>query len=202
MKTTSKITLFLSLGLFATACSTNETTDLNEDLNTQVTTASDTDTVWMNDAQLAVNHYQNFQSLIPVTCKWDAAKNELSFEPIRISDTKLADSLTKWSENATDGKFEFPYQNAIATSYFVPKQDLEEALKKSTEADGGLRLYMAMHKNNMESDGSHLFITPAYRTITARDTTYTDVKLSKGSKHYVLDLTTPCPKACPSNPIF
>lgn len=84
------------------------------------------------------------------------------------------------------------------TSYFISYDDLNIAKDKCHNCKG-IRVYMAMNKvdysKSYESVNSHVFITPA-----VNDTT--DYLMKDSGGEYVLDLTTPCPNACPTNSVF
>ena len=91
-----------------------------------------------------------------------------------------------------------------------------DRIEDATLETKGLRLFLAMRPRLFISDGrdhsfsSHTLITPANRIPDIDgdgdrgkvNYSYYDDTLIENGKSFLLDLTTPCPLACPENYIF
>ena len=89
----------------------------------------------------------------------------------------------------------------LATSYYIKKEDLKTVYDKINEDStliNGARAYIAIENIGTNKDPdyeSHMYIGPAYHD--TKTNSYKDYYFfSSVNKGYLLDLTTPCPKAC------
>jgi hypothetical protein len=164
------------------------------------------DTVWFDRATKEITHYRFFQELIPKKCTWNPADSILDFEPIKITDGAYIDELNAHQNGSSGSEMNFPYQNALASSYFIPLEDIRKALDAvdGNSEVNGFRIFMALRKDTVDSQGhkhiSHTLLTPG-KYDEATDI-YTDDTLSINGQAFLLDLTTPCPSACPQNEMF
>jgi hypothetical protein len=164
------------------------------------------DTVWFDRAMTEVTHYLFFQELIPKKCTWNSADSTLDYGSIKITNGEYVNKLNAHQNDASGNDMDFPYQNALASSYFIPIEDIRKALEAvdGNSEVNGFRIFMALRKDTIDPEGkkhnSHTLLTPG-KYDKATDI-YTDDTLSINGQPFLLDLTTPCPSACPQNEMF
>lgn len=132
----------------------------------------------------------------PDTFTWDADKREITYtsKVMDEMDARKIDSLIKHSKMDIENLIiPFLKPKMAATSYFINMDDITEAIKYNTN---GIRVYMG--SGGQVVDSSHIYIGPADKELIKGTTTYsyTDYYIGSGEDKYLLDLTTPCPKAC------
>lgn len=210
---TSLITLLFLINSCADSSndsSSNSSATVTENQSSANQNTHQGDTIFYDQAAAEVALYQLCQKLIPDSCKWNSQTGKLEFKPLYFSGD-IKDSLDAWLGTSQGGqnKFSlFPYQKDIATSYFIPKEDFRKSLgaMDSLKAScNGFRMFMAMRPTSPQNTGnkfsSHLLMTPA--TYSAGSGQYWDDSLvNNNGQCYLMDLTTPCPKACPTNDLF
>ncbi|MCJ8291674.1 MAG: hypothetical protein HRT58_04885 [Crocinitomicaceae bacterium] len=149
----------------------------------------------LEEVKEQIRFYDLGLEMSPDTFIWDADKREITYtsKVMNEADARLIDSLIRSYKKAgvitTDIIIPFMKPEIAATSYFIHRDDITEVIKYNTN---GIRVYMGAGGHDVDS--SHIFIGPAdYDTMSK---IYTDYYIGSGKDKYLLDLTTPCPKAC------
>lgn len=202
MKTIYKFTFILSVAVVTFSCTNDamkqEFTEANEH------STDGNDTVWLDKAKTEVSHFQDFQDIIPMYYSWDSATATLTYKEQHVTSKLMREQLNEWFRENPNEPLQFPRNHA--SSYFLPYEDLKKALEGVDTTHGskaGVRIYLAKRQDRHLGDGhkffTHTLITPAHKIDGVY---YDDTLKAQNGKAFLLDLTTPCPLACPVNPII
>lgn len=189
MKTIYPITLLSLTFLLISSC-TSSVHESSEDPSTILAS----NMVPLEQVNKEIGFYELGLELSPDTFTWDADTRTITYTSkiIDESDALRIDSLIRCSTvNSTETRIPFMKPKFAATSYFIDMDDITEAIQYGTN---GLRVYMGSGGHVVDS--SHIFIGPAQKDTVDGAYHYTDYYIGSAEDKYLLDLTTPCPKAC------
>ena len=202
MKRFYQISTFVLATLLIVSFTYNELTDnQGQEENTgnskqSSSTEISTNRVPLSKAMSEMDIYQIGLDMMPTTYLWNSETGVITYVPKTIDSDRIKgsiDSLIREYHGVTTSAtlLTFSNQNSLARSYFVHMDDIN-ALFDCRDSTGvnGVRIYMAARSNSAYT--SHIYLAPAWHD----STTDTNYYLGDSSNAYVLDLTTPCPKAC------
>lgn len=180
---------------------------------------NDLDTFSLCRAAEEVELIKLWERMLPDSCYLNE-NNEMMYQPKTIppADTAVIFRLMRQYNNELQKKkpnvvwgsnrkypFSFHKEDGEVESYFIPLKDLKnicDSIAEKGKECNGFRIYLATQKiaySNKDMT-THVIVGPAYYE---RGIDSVDYYLCNGTGgKYLLDLTYPCPKACPGNNIF